>query len=52
MSAKTQALVVVGPQKRLEVQSGPLPGYAKNEVLVQVQTVCLNPTDCMYHFLL
>jgi len=46
MPATEQLVVVIGPEKRLEVQSAPLPKYAKNEALVQVQAVCINPTDC------
>jgi len=45
MTAKEQLVLAVGPNNRLQIQSAPLPKYEKNEVLVQVQTVCLNPTD-------
>ena len=46
MATTEQLVLVIGPNNHLQIQSAPLPKYQKDEALIQVQTVCLNPTDC------
>lgn len=46
-----RAVVAVG-DKTVAVQSKEIPNIEKDEVLVKVIGVSLNPTDCMFIYLL